>query len=120
MREVVSPLLARRGLATCAVVDLEVLYSARSPTEYQAKLTELRANYISLPITPAICARAIHVQARLAMRSRHRGCGAADLLVAACGELHGVPILHYDKDYDLIASITGQPAKWVVPRGSVP
>jgi hypothetical protein len=29
-------------------------------------------------------------------------------------------VLHYDSDYDLIAKITGQPARWVVPRGTVP
>jgi hypothetical protein len=29
-------------------------------------------------------------------------------------------VLHYDDDYDRIAAVTGQPAQWVVPRGSVP
>jgi predicted nucleic acid-binding protein len=118
--EVVTPLLARRGLATCVLVDLEVLYSARSPAEYQTKLTELRHGYVNLPITPMICARAIDVQSKLAVRSQHRGCGGTDLLIAACAEVHGIPVLHYDRDFDLIASVTGQPVKWVVPRGSVP
>jgi hypothetical protein len=28
-------------------------------------------------------------------------------------------LLHYDRDFDLIAAITGQPAEWIVPAGSV-
>lgn len=117
---VLKPLLALGGLATCAVVDLEVLYSARSPAEYKAARKERQTSYTDLPMTKEICARAVEVQARLAKRAQHRGCGTADLLIAACAELHGVPILHYDRDFEMIASITGQPAKWVVPPGSVP
>jgi predicted nucleic acid-binding protein len=83
-------------------------------------LTRLRVNYRSLPITQEICARAIDVQSELAKHSRQRGCGPADLLIAACAELHGFAILHYDRDFELIASVTGQPVKWVVPPGSVP
>jgi hypothetical protein len=29
-------------------------------------------------------------------------------------------VLHYDADFDLIASVTGQRCQWVVPAGSVP
>jgi len=42
------------------------------------------------------------------------------LLVAAVAEREGVTLLHYDGDYHLIAEVTGQPVRWVVPRGSVP
>lgn len=28
-------------------------------------------------------------------------------------------VLHYDGDFDMIASLTGQPTEWVVPPGSV-
>jgi len=33
------------------------------------------------------------------------------LLIAAAAELAGLTVLHLDKDFDLIASITGQPAE---------
>jgi len=102
------------------VVDLEVLYSSQSPAEYLDWLIELRVRYPILPITQEICARAVDVQGQLAKRSQQRGCGVADLLIAACAEMHGVTVLHYDHDFDLIASITGQPVEWVVPPGSVP
>jgi predicted nucleic acid-binding protein len=58
-------LLDLRCLTTCSVVDLEVLYSARSPAEYLSVLTDLRVNYVNLPITQEICARAIDVQSQL-------------------------------------------------------
>jgi len=49
-----------------------------------------------------------------------RAVGFPDLLVAAVAERERVTVLHYDGDYDLIAHITGQPMRWVVPRGTVP
>jgi predicted nucleic acid-binding protein len=42
-----------------------------------------------------------------------------DLLIAACAERHGVQIVHYDRDFDTIAAITGQEVRWVAPRGSL-
>lgn len=42
----------------------------------------------------------------------------ADMLIAATAERHGVTVLHYDGDYDMIAAITGQPTRWVVPSGT--
>lgn len=117
---ILKPLLEFGGLATCAVVDLEVLYSAQSPAEYVGMLAQRQVRYAYLPMTQEICARAVEVQTQLAQRSQHRGCGSMDLLIAACAETYGVPLLHYDRDFDRIASITGQPAMWVVPPGSVP
>ena len=96
-----------------------MLYGSRTPADYLDRLTELRVNYANLPIMQEICARAIDVQSQLAKRSQHRGCDTADLLIAACAELHGVTVLHYDRDFEIIASVTGQPAQWVVPAGSV-
>jgi hypothetical protein len=36
-------------------------------------------------------------------------------LIAAAAEELGVPVLHYDADFDLIASVTGQHCRWVLP-----
>jgi predicted nucleic acid-binding protein len=118
--EVLGPLLLNGALASCALSDLEVLFSTRTPEEYEHVLVQRRANYAQLPVTDAVCDRAAEVQRALAARSEHRGASIPDLLTAACAEAQGVAVLHYDTDYDLIASVTGQPAQWVVPRGSVP
>jgi predicted nucleic acid-binding protein len=57
---------------------------------------------------------------RLARRGHHRAAGLPDLLLAAIAERHSVRLLHYDADFDVVATATGQPMQWVVPRGSVP
>jgi predicted nucleic acid-binding protein len=56
----------------------------------------------------------------LAVRSRHRGAKIADLLIAAAAEAAGLVVLHYDRDFELIAEVTGQPVEWVVAAGAVP
>lgn len=60
----------------------------------------------------------LDVQGELSKSGRHR-VPIPDLLVAATAEIGGLTVLHYDSDYDVIAGVTGQPAEWVVPRGSV-
>jgi predicted nucleic acid-binding protein len=39
-------------------------------------------------------------------------------LIAAVGEREGLVVAHYDEDYDRISAITGQPTRWVLPRGT--
>lgn len=106
-------------LATSVTVDLEVLYSARTPAEY-ATITARRATgFVDLPLHPDIGARAMAVQAMLAKRSQHRSAGIVDLLTAAIAEHYRAVVLHYDSDFDHIAAVTGQETRWVVRRGSV-
>ena len=112
--------LGRLGLlATCVTVDLEVLYSARSPAEYQ-RISQRRAEgFTDLPLLPEIGDRAKAVQLQLSRSSKHRAAGVIDLLTAAAAEYYGATVLHYDSDFDHIAEVTRQPTSWIVPRGSV-
>jgi predicted nucleic acid-binding protein len=55
----------------------------------------------------------------LAERGTHRGAPVPDLIIAAAAERAGVTLLHYDADFDLIASVTGQPCEWVVEHGTI-
>jgi predicted nucleic acid-binding protein len=112
-----SPLVMGR-VATCGVVDLEVLYSARSPAHHGRLASALHA-LPRVEVTEAIVDRALGVQAQLVRRSQHRGVTPPDLLIAACAESAELTVLHYDADYERIAEVTGQPVQWVVPRGSV-
>ena len=112
--------LIRRGLvATCSIVDLEVLYSARSAGSYHAMRTDRALALELLAVEQPVLDRAIEVQAALAERGEHRGASLPDLIIAAAAERAKVTVLHYDADYELIASVTGQPVDWVVPRGSL-
>jgi predicted nucleic acid-binding protein len=118
VRQVIEPLLLSGAIATCGIVDLELLYSASSPAIYASLSVSLRA----LPrvhVTEAIIDRSLEVQALLARRSQHRAVPLPDLIVAACAESAGLTVLHYDADYDWIGRITGQPTQWVLPRGSI-
>jgi predicted nucleic acid-binding protein len=118
VRAVVEPLLVAGEIATCGIVDLELLFSASSRATYRA-LAEALRGMPRVPVDDAVVRRALEVQAMLAERSQHRAVPLPDLLVAACAESAGLAILHYDADFDRIAELTGQPARWVVPRGSV-
>lgn len=118
VEEALLELDSRGTLATCDVVDLEVGYSARSYDEYQRIWAAREVLYRTLPITPDVTRRARQVQRALAGRAQHRGAGIADLLIAACAEVHGAVVVHYDADYELISAATGQRVQWIVPRGS--
>ncbi|NBE96504.1 PIN domain nuclease [Nonomuraea sp. KC401] len=113
------PLYAARAVATCSIIDLEVLYSARDIAHYQ-RILQAQRECVLLPMDQEVQARALDVQKQLVAISQHRGIGPNDLLIAACAEVHGATVLHYDRDFDVISEVTGQPALWVVPPGSVP
>ena len=105
--------------ATCAFVDLEVLFSARNHDEHVKIRRRRELAYERVPLAEDVFARAVDVQAELARSGRHR-VPIADLLIAAASESASLTILHYDSDFDTIVSVTGQSAQWVVPQGSVP
>jgi predicted nucleic acid-binding protein len=111
----VRDLLAARALAICSVVALEILYSARSKQEYDQWSRSLDVQRW-LPMTPAAERRALEVQGLLAARGQHR-MPVTDLLIAAVAEVHGATVLHYDRDFERIAEVTGQPTRWIVPAG---
>jgi hypothetical protein len=64
-------------------------------------------------LTPVIENRAVEVLGLLADRGQHRAPSIPDLLIAATAELAGLTVLHCDKDFDLIADVTGQAAEWL-------
>ncbi len=118
VRHRLQPVIESGEAGTCAIIDLEVLFSARNREEYD-RIRERRAlAYQAVPITEAVLQRAIDVQAELARTGRHR-IPIPDLIIAAAAEAAAMTLLHYDRDYDLIGEITRQPMEWVVERGSV-
>ena len=98
------------GLVRIATVTrLEVGYSARSGADLRAGLQ--RPPLSAMPVeyqTPAIEDRAVEVLTLLADRGQHRAPSIPDLIIAATAELAGLTVLHVDKDFEIIASITGQ------------
>ncbi len=102
-----------RGLVRVATVTLlEVGYSARDPDDLRAGLRE--PPVASMPVeyaAPAAEDRAVEVLTLLADRGHHRAPSVPDLLIAAIAERAGLVVLHQDKDFDLIAEVTGQPTE---------
>jgi predicted nucleic acid-binding protein len=102
-----------RGLVRIATVTrLEVGYSARSGPQLRAGLRQ--PPLASMPaeyLTPAIEDRAVEVLALLADRGQHRAPSLPDLIIAAIAELADLTVLHLDKDFEIIADITGQPVE---------
>ena len=102
-----------RGLVRITTVTrLEVGYSARSGQD--ARSLSTRPPLSAMPVeylTPAIEDRAVEVQLLLAGQGQHRAPSIPDLVIAAAAELAGLTVLHVDKDFELIAGITGQPAE---------
>ena len=99
-----------RGLVRVSTVTrLEAGYSARSGPELRAgwrqpPLSSMPVEYL----TPAIEDRAVEVLTLLADRGQHRAPSIPDLIIAATAELAGLTILHLDKDFEVIARVTGQ------------
>jgi hypothetical protein len=104
-----------RGLVRITTVTrLEIGYSARSGADLRAGLRQPPVSAMPVEyLTPAIEDRAVEVLTALADRGQHRAPSVPDLIIAAAAELAGLIVLHCDKDFDLIASVTGQPAEWL-------
>jgi predicted nucleic acid-binding protein len=107
-----------RGLVRISTVTrLEVGFSARSASDHRSLLTA--PPIASMPVehlTPRIEDRAVELQSTLAERGQHRAPSIPDLLIAATAELAELTVLHVDKDFELIADVTGQPvARLAIP-----
>lgn len=110
--------LARNGqMWTCRVIDLEVVYGSRARDV--ADVIEERRALPSASIDASVMDRAIQVAGGLAQRGHHRGAKPVDLVIAAAAEAAGLSVLHYDNDYDRIATVTNQPTEWIAPAGSL-
>jgi len=94
------------------VTRLEVGHSARSGPDLRTGFAQ--PPLASMPVqymTPAVEDRAVEVLTLLADRGQHRAPSVPDLIIAATAELAGLTVLHRDKDFDVIADVTGQPVE---------
>jgi len=106
-------------LATCLPFLLEAGYSARTGGDHDRLLDDL----LALPhfaLDAEVEAKALDAQRRLARVGHHR-LPPVDLLVAALADRHGLGVLHYDRDYDVLVEKTGLrfESVWLAPAGSL-
>ncbi len=102
-----------RGLVRITTVTrLEVGYSARNAKDARSMLAGPPVSAMPVEyLTPAIEDRAVEVQLLLGGQGQHRAPSIPDVLIAATADLAGLTLLHLDKDFELIAGITGQPTE---------
>jgi predicted nucleic acid-binding protein len=114
-----EPLITGGLVATCATLDAEALYSARSPGEYEQVRADRREAYEYLPTDDGHWQRAFDAQRILARTGRHRAVGIADLLTAVLAAEHRATIVHYDADFEIAADVLEFEHRWVLSRGTV-
>lgn len=111
-------LVTRGEIATCAMVTLELLWTARGHADFVAARAELET-LPQVSIGERVWRRATDVFETLATEGLLRRVRIPDLLIAATAELAAIPVCHYDADFELIAGVTGQPMRAIAPLGSL-
>lgn len=91
-----------------------------APNEDRARgVAERLDAFESVPMPSGLWSRAREVQLLLASEGDHRRVPPADLLLAAAAEAASVPLVHYDRDYERVATATGLQHRWMVADGSL-
>lgn len=118
---VLNPALTAGRLWTCPSIELEVLYSCQSPSEYDQLRRSRNLVYHHAPLDTGIGRLALSLQADLAAAGQLRAVGPMNLIIAATAITHDLTVLHYDTDYEILARATSDlTQQWVAPRGSLP
>jgi predicted nucleic acid-binding protein len=117
---VLEPLILAGDVGTCAIVELEVLYSSISASDLRTTRSQRATAFPRFRTTEADFETVADLMAALADGGRHRAAGVADLLIAAVAIRHDVTVYHYDADFDQIAAVSPLRSAWVVPKGSLP
>ncbi len=103
------------------ICDLVVLELTRlAPNEDRARgVAERLDAFESVPMPSKLWSRAREIQLLLAAEGGHRRVPPADLLLAAAAEAAGIPLVHYDRDYERVATVTDLQHRWMVADGSL-
>ncbi len=117
--EAISTEIEQGRIAACLPFLLEAGYSTRSGADHRALMVDLEA-LPRVEVTPAVERSALQAQGKLAQIGHHR-LAPTDLVIAACAHEARAGVLHYDRDYDLIAKHTDLvfESRWVAPAGTL-
>ncbi|MCY4519063.1 MAG: hypothetical protein OXB99_17675 [Acidimicrobiaceae bacterium] len=117
VRAAAEPLVVAGRAARAGISDLEIGFSARNVDEWETLAGSI--SELDFVETTADHVRRARQTQRLLAGAGLRGRPIGDLLIAAAAETEDLTVLHYDAEFDLIASVTGQRCEWIVPRGSI-
>lgn len=118
--EAVASWVEQRQLAVCLPFLLEAGYSARASADYREMMDDFDLLLPRVEIATAMEERTLLAQRELAARGHHR-LAPIDVMIAACAHEAGAGVLHYDRDYDLIAEHTSLSFEsvWIAPAGTL-
>ncbi|PWU50919.1 VapC toxin family PIN domain ribonuclease [Micromonospora sp. S4605] len=119
VRKRVTAVLEEGLAATCLPLDLEDGRSARDSRDAMAIRARRAQLMVDLPVTAAVSTRARDLQLALTARGHHRAASPVDLTVAAVAAEYSATVLHYDRDFDLLAEVGGPRSEWVAPPGTL-
>lgn len=112
--ELVSP----DDVLVCPPVALEYGFTARTSNDH-SKLIEQLAVFGVCESSPSLD-DVLDIQSRLWKSGLLRAAGATDTLIAAFAMKNGAAVLHYDRDFEHIASVVPTFShRWILPRGSI-
>ncbi|UZJ31964.1 PIN domain nuclease [Streptomyces endophytica] len=110
-----TELLQSGVVGLCDLTELEIGFSARSSADREALLGALSGYYAWCAVPDGAHRRAREVQHELTRSGQHRSAGPVDLVVAATAELLGLTLVHCDRDFEVIAAVSGQPTHMIGP-----
>nr|WP_255672514.1 PIN domain nuclease [Glycomyces amatae] len=114
-----DPLLRRGLISICDATEYELLFSARDRAERSHLKAVMIPAFPWVPMGDNVFAEVLDLQQQLTDAGRHRCASMVDALLAVVAAREGLTILHYDRDFETIAAVTGQPVEWVVEPGTV-
>jgi predicted nucleic acid-binding protein len=103
------------------VCDLVILELTRlAPNEVRAReIADRLSAFEAIPMSNALWSQARRTQLALAANGDHRRVPPADLLLASAAEEAGVALVHYDRDYQRIATASALRHQWLAPDGAL-
>ena len=106
-------------LATCAIVELEILYSARNPADHRRLKTYLHKQCVWLETSDDTLSAAVDLQEIMLAAGMHRK-PIPDLIIASVAQEHDAVLVHHDRDFDDIATVaSGLRTRWIVPPAPI-
>ena len=110
--------VAEGRVLVCDPVVLELVRLTSNPPRAK-EVAERLQTFESVPMSPAMWTRARELQVALSDHGDHRRVPPIDLLIGIAAELAGVPLVHYDRDYERIARVSDLQHHWLVPDGTL-
>ncbi|WP_415950323.1 PIN domain nuclease [Streptomyces sp. KLOTTS4A1] len=119
MRDEWADVLRAGRVSMCEPTEFEMLYSARSVADHERLRSSLRALYTWCAVPDDGWRQALELQEQMVKQGCHRAAGGVDVFVSLTAKLHGLTVLHYDRDFETIKRVTGLKTRWLAEPGSL-